>query len=297
MTLLQLKYFVGLYENGSTSKTADILHVSQSTLSLSLKDLETELCLSLFRRTSRGLIPSESGEALYRHARNILAAVDACELDMKRLSVQAPPFILGLTTMIGSALWPQLYSRIQKELPELDISTVTGRRTALLELLQNQKIHAILTTIANPSGIPPHLKTARIGQAPPIVFCISRKNPLASLDQFSYEKMCPLPLIALTQTTLRGFVEKAYRSHGFEPKYLQTNGQISVIAEMIRMDFGAGFLNQKIAECYPDIKTYLVNELGRVDYYLIWENSRNMPQNHRNFFQLMKKISLDVCGT
>lgn len=66
MELRQLKYFTCLYEEGSVTRAAHQLNIVQPALSMQISKLEEELGQPLFERTSKGMIPTETGEQAYR---------------------------------------------------------------------------------------------------------------------------------------------------------------------------------------------------------------------------------------
>src|SRR5262249_37379033 len=73
MDLRQLRYFVGIVEHGSFSKAAAHLNVAQPALSQHVRHMEQELGVELLHRGTHGVMPTEAGDRLIRHARTILA--------------------------------------------------------------------------------------------------------------------------------------------------------------------------------------------------------------------------------
>ncbi len=72
MTFQQLNYAVAVAESASMNRAAQVLFVSQSSLSASVQKLENELGLSLFRRTNRGVTVTPEGEEFLAYARQIV---------------------------------------------------------------------------------------------------------------------------------------------------------------------------------------------------------------------------------
>ena len=76
MELQQLRCFVTVADHGSFTRAAQVLVLSQPTLSLSVSKLEAEFGTELFQRTSRGVVLTSAGESLLGPARKVLESVD-----------------------------------------------------------------------------------------------------------------------------------------------------------------------------------------------------------------------------
>lgn len=73
MTFEQLLYFVKAFQTNSISTAADFLHVSRQVLSRSISNLEHELNIELFHRSSLGITPTHAGQEFYISASKILS--------------------------------------------------------------------------------------------------------------------------------------------------------------------------------------------------------------------------------
>ena len=82
MNFLQLKYFLFAAREGSLSKAAQKLFVTQPALSFQIKNLEEEIGKPLFVRTGRMLRLPETGVFLYRRAEAILALLEKTESEL-----------------------------------------------------------------------------------------------------------------------------------------------------------------------------------------------------------------------
>ncbi|WP_066303584.1 LysR family transcriptional regulator [Bacillus sp. FJAT-29814] len=81
MELRVLRYFLTVAREGSITKAADFLHVTQPTLSRQLKDLEQELGKKLFIRSSHSIILTDEGLLLRKRAEEIVDMVDKLETE------------------------------------------------------------------------------------------------------------------------------------------------------------------------------------------------------------------------
>ncbi len=97
MNILHLRYAIEVERTHSISRAAENLFMNQSNLSRAIRELEQNLNITLFRRTSQGVIPTPEGEAFLCHAREIVAQIDRIEELYRpgggsalRLSIAAP---------------------------------------------------------------------------------------------------------------------------------------------------------------------------------------------------------------
>ncbi len=79
MNILHLKYAVEVAKTQSISKAADNLYMGQPNLSRAIKELEESLGITIFKRTSRGIITTPDGDEFLRRARRIVAQVEEVE--------------------------------------------------------------------------------------------------------------------------------------------------------------------------------------------------------------------------
>ncbi|MGO3886830.1 MAG: LysR family transcriptional regulator, partial [Mycetocola sp.] len=79
ITLQQLRYFVEVAAEGSISAAADLLYVSQPTMSAALKDLESRVGCTLFIRSARGVTLTEDGTEFLGYARQVVEQSELLE--------------------------------------------------------------------------------------------------------------------------------------------------------------------------------------------------------------------------
>ena len=84
MELRHLRYFVSLAECLNFTRAAERVHVTQSTLSHQIAQLEQELGTALFERLARRVVLTEAGESFLAYAAKALKEVDQGVSDLKR---------------------------------------------------------------------------------------------------------------------------------------------------------------------------------------------------------------------
>ena len=71
MTLTQMKYAIAVADTGSMNEAARSLFIAQPSLSASIRELEQEIGIELFKRTSRGVLATPEGEEFLGYARQV----------------------------------------------------------------------------------------------------------------------------------------------------------------------------------------------------------------------------------
>ena len=148
MDLRQLRYFVGIVQAGSLSRAADQLHVAQSAISHHLASLESELEKQLVTRGPKGILLTEAGNVLYRHAEVILRHVEQAKLDAtSALNEPAGRVSIGLPVAWTPLIGYELFARMRKAHPQILLYLTDGNSSLLRERLINGRLDiAVLFT-------------------------------------------------------------------------------------------------------------------------------------------------------
>ena len=76
MTIQQLKYIITISENGSLNKAAEVLFITQPSLTSAVRELEKELGITLFNRGGKGVTLTNDGTEFLQYARQVVAQYD-----------------------------------------------------------------------------------------------------------------------------------------------------------------------------------------------------------------------------
>jgi LysR family nitrogen assimilation transcriptional regulator len=151
MDLRQLRYFVGIVQAGSLSRAADQLHVAQSAISHHLASLESELDRQLVTRSQKGILLTEAGTALYRHAEAILRHVEFARQDaMNVLNVPSGRVSVGLPVAWASILGYDLFVRVRSAYPQILLHLSDANSSLLRERLDNGRLDIALLFAGQP---------------------------------------------------------------------------------------------------------------------------------------------------
>jgi len=82
MDIRILRYFLTVVREGSITRAAEVLHITQPTLSRQLAQLEEDLSIKLFYRGARRITLTNEGMLLRRRAQEIMELVDKTEQEL-----------------------------------------------------------------------------------------------------------------------------------------------------------------------------------------------------------------------
>lgn len=127
MDMRQLRYFVQIVESGSLAKASRQLFIAQPALSQQMARLEDEVGKPLLVRSSRGVTPTENGEALYHHAKFMLRQLDqAVSVARQETSALSGRVTLGLAPTTTCQLGLPLLQHLRCKHPGVLLNIVEG---------------------------------------------------------------------------------------------------------------------------------------------------------------------------
>ncbi|BCW87967.1 Hydrogen peroxide-inducible genes activator [Alphaproteobacteria bacterium SO-S41] len=193
-TLRQLQHFIALSEHLHFGHAAAAIHVTQSTLSASLKELEAILGAPLVDRTKRSVLLTPLGHDIAGRARLLLA--EAEDLAQAARAVRAPlsgAIRLGVIPTIAPFVLPHALPPLRKKYPALQLFLMEDMTERLLTTLRDGALDAAL--IALPFDTP-GLETYRISEDP-FVVAARKDHPLMKLKTLTPEAVQAEKLLLL----------------------------------------------------------------------------------------------------
>ena len=210
ITLQQLLYFIEVAAEGSISAAADLLYVSQPTMSAAMKDLETRVGRSLLLRSARGVTLTADGAEFLGYARQVTEQVAL--LEQRYLGRPPSRRLLGVSAQHYSFVVDALVRMVKSgEAAEYEFSLRETRTWDIIEdvrtlrselgiLYRNDFNRNVIDKLLRDSGLAFH----PLFLAEPHIF-ISRKNPLASRDRVSLPDLADLPRLTFDQGANNSF--------------------------------------------------------------------------------------------
>lgn len=204
MTLQQLKYAVNVARHRSFNEAAKRLNVSQPSLSASVKELEAEMGVTVFSRTSRGVSVTAEGAEFLGFARQVL---EQAELLEERYRGKGPSHRLFSVSAQHYAFAVNAFVAVVREFGGGEYE-FTMRETRTREIIDDVRAlksevgvlylssfnEKVLTRLFRESA----LSFSPLFEAKPHIF-VSATHPLAALERVSVEDLEPFPFLSFEQ--------------------------------------------------------------------------------------------------
>jgi len=204
MTLQQLKYVVTVAGTGSISTAARTLYLSQPSLTAAIKELETELGITIFSRTNKGVVLSIEGEEFLGYARQVMEQTSLIEekylgkaVGKHQFCVSAQHYSFAVEAFVDLLReygGDEYDFRIRETQTYEIIEDVAKLRSEVGILYLNQFNETILRKTLREND----LTFQTLFTAAPHVF-VSSKNPLAGKEAIRLEDLAPYPRLTYEQ--------------------------------------------------------------------------------------------------
>jgi len=149
LNLHQLKIFGTVADHLSFTRAAEQLHLSQSSVSLQVKQLERSLGLELFEQIGKKIYLTEPGRVLLEYGRKLSALIDETLLVMDEMKgVMRGTITIAADTTAGIYIVPQAIGAFHRLHPQIQLSLEFFGRTGAEEaLLANRADLAIMSRV------------------------------------------------------------------------------------------------------------------------------------------------------
>ena len=204
MTLQQLKYAVTVAECGTISAAAEKLFISQPSLTTAIRELESEMGVTIFSRTNRGVIVSREGEEFLGYARQILSQAQLLQERFsgraqgeKRFAVSSQHFnftVLAFSRLVQNFRGPRYSFHFRETTTYEVLEDVSQLRSEVGILALNEDNERFLRRTFGKLG----LEFTELKRVQAELF-VSAEHPLAGRRFVTVEDVSPYPCITFEQ--------------------------------------------------------------------------------------------------
>lgn len=286
MEIRQLEYFVSVVETSSFTRAAEKQYVSQPCITHSIRKLEEDLGIDLFDRSQKKAQLTDEGKLFYTRACKLLHDLQDTMTEMSDLRNLARGTIkLAIPPMIGSCLFPYLFTSFQTQYPHLTLNVYEEGSFAANRLIEQEELD--LGIIILPEENHGTLETVRLTQQE-ILLTVSRTHPLAKKKSVTFADLRQEKFILLKNNFFqRHAVLKRCQEEGLEPTIVFNSGQIETVKSLVAHGVGISFLMRMALEGLTEIVGVPLNPPIHVQIGLAWKKGRQLSPSSRAFINLV----------
>jgi DNA-binding transcriptional LysR family regulator len=224
-----LRLIRAIHDSGKLQLAAEIVGMSQPAASRMLSEIETDVGAALFDRLPRGMVPTEIGAAFARHARVILAEVDALSEEVTQLR-RGRAGVVRVGSVTGptvAALVPALVA-LRREIPDMQPTIEVAPSVALIRGLDAGRFDFVLARLGPDTRVGSFM--AYPGRHEIVSLLVRADHPLAG-RRVSLSDTLPFEFVNQEAgSPIRTAVETAFLENGFPTPARVTNSSSLLVA-------------------------------------------------------------------
>ncbi|EPF1370591.1 LysR family transcriptional regulator [Proteus mirabilis] len=192
MLMRHIRYFIAVAEELSFTRAAERLHIEQSPLSRSIRQLEDDLGVRLFERNSHGTRLTWAGQVFLEEARRVLAAVEQARAGARAAATGYRGLLrIALSDGISPSHLSNLLARCREESPEVEISLFEVTLAQQLKGLREGDYDAGFAKAEHPGeGL-----LATPAWSEPLVVAVPARHPALIHPELSLMELLSHPLV------------------------------------------------------------------------------------------------------
>ncbi|NWA29873.1 LysR family transcriptional regulator [Pseudomonas gingeri] len=245
MNLRTLRAFVEVVRQGGFSQAAQVVSLTQSTVSKAVKTLEDELGMPLLNRIGHRSELTAAGEITYRRALVLLAERSdlMAELDELR-GLKRGVLRIGLPPVGSGALFASMFATYRSRYPNIDIELVEHGSQKLHECLLAGEVD--LAALLVPIGEEFDYQEVR---SEPLIVLMPSNHPLSGSRTVDFAHLASSPFILFEAGfALNRIILAACELRGVVPKVTARSAQVDFIVDLVVAGLGVAFLPQMLAQ-------------------------------------------------
>jgi DNA-binding transcriptional LysR family regulator len=242
MNLNQLLIFHKVAEEGSISRAAESLFISQPAVSKQLAEFEQSFGARLCDRLPRGIRLTEAGRVLYDYSRQIFSLEKEAERALSDLEgLQRGHLSLGASTTIGVYLLPGIMTAFRNRYPGIELHLEIGNTERIQRLLLESAIDVGFTEgfVASPDLV------SEVFLEDELVVIASPQNPLLSEAPVTLDRLRSEPFVIREKGSgMQAVIDRALHERNVEIQPAMTLGSTEAIKRAVTMGAGIAIVSR-----------------------------------------------------
>ncbi|MDP2162958.1 MAG: LysR family transcriptional regulator [Hydrogenophaga sp.] len=244
MELRHLRYFIAVAEELHFARAAERLHIEQSPLSRAIKDLEYDLSVQLFERTTRSTRLTWAGQVFLDEAKHVLSAVDQAKASVK---AAANGYRGTLRIALSDGIYPlrlaALLAQCREDEPDVEIR--------LFEVPLAQQLKGLRGGLYD-AGF---AQAAEVGEdivaqsvwSDPLMIAVPARHPLLAHKRIPLTELIRYPLVLCHPELCEGCyrqIERILRTVDVEPVVAEHAASFDLMMTLVAAGYGLSFASE-----------------------------------------------------
>jgi DNA-binding transcriptional LysR family regulator len=295
MELRHLRYFAAVADTRHFGKAAERLHMAQPPLSQAIRQLETELGVALFTRTTRQVALTGAGEVFRADVLRILQAVDEAVARVGRFASGVEGVLrVGLTGAASYRQLPALARLVKREMPEVMLEVHTEMLTPAQEsgLIERRLDVGVLRPPIRREGI-----VHRAIADDPLVLAVPEEHWLSDAEVVRVEQLRHENFImyaAALSSVVNDAVVRSCLAAGFYPPCAYEVTETSAALALVAAGLGVALLPDSIRSAPREgVLCKRVEDALSVSLVMAWRENDESPLL-RNLLEILEKNDMFI---
>ncbi|QUG74862.1 LysR family transcriptional regulator [Erwinia sp. E602] len=288
-SLRQLRVFVAVAQQGSFSRAGQLIGLSQSAVSHSIKELEAEMGIRLLDRTTREVLLTEAGEQLASRLERLLEELNNTLLDVRSYGQQRSGTVrVAASQTVSAHLMPQCLAAGQQHYPEIKVMLRDRPQQWVLQSVRNAEVDfgIVIGPLQDDD-----LECEAILEEPFLLLC-RRDDPLAREAAVSWQMLNQRTLVLQDYASgSRVLIDRALREQQVQAEIAQEIGHPVTLYPMVEAGIGISILPAlalPLPEGRPLLVRRLLPEINR-SVMLVRRKNRSLTPAGEAIWQLVRQ--------
>ena len=287
MTLAQLRYFTTAARYHSISKAAQMLFVTQPTISIAIRDLENEFSVTLFSHKNHHISLTEEGEQFYTKATAILTACEELKVEYSGVGDIKSHLRVGIPPMLSTIFFPELILRFHEAHPEVWVELQEYGSVRASEMVTDEVVDVGLVNMEIHNLDQFH--SLQLSKEK-LVYGVCNNHKFAKRKKLSLEELDKEPIIMYNQDSIQNrILQSRFDAISISPQIILRSSQIVTILKFLRQGKCGCFFYESMLKEMPEVKGIQLMPTMESRVGIIWKRGKARGYGVESFIDFMRQ--------
>jgi DNA-binding transcriptional LysR family regulator len=283
MELRQLRYFVAVAEELHFARAAERLHLAQQPVSFQIKQLEGELGVRLFDRTTRQVALTEAGRALLEELYLALAHLERGVEEAQRAQRgERGRLVIGYFSTVLYNLLPETVRRFRQRFPAVELVLQELVLPALEQQVASGELDVALLLWDGQEHLSPELASQPLCTEP-ILVALPKAHPLSTRTSVPLRELASEPWVIYGRRQKPHTYDQIIalcRRAGFSPSIVQEAATEHAVIGLVAAGLGVALVIGSLKDVHTNAVCYrrLIEPEVHIQFVMVWKRDQASPQ-------------------